>query len=460
MKETNFEQTLFTGHRLPARCFGITDLEKGILAIIETPEDGGVKLISTSAKDALTPQVVWCLALGKFSYPRKVTYYFHAEGGYVRQAKIFRKYAMDSGLFCSLREKAKRAPIDQLMGACEIYLWAETRNAAFVDELRKAGFKKALLSWDCKHHWPEMDSVWHGPDVAPELVRKIKESGFLAGAYMIATYHINNGPDGIATVYSMDRVKKDFAADYDKYGYQSVFFDTLACNCMEFKQQGFQQTKRENQEPRLELLRHAYDRGMIIGSECGADWAVPYATFFEGMLFGHPRTGGDGSWENRKYPSMMLEPAPGSGSYPSSMDEYHRIPFWELVYHDAVISTFHWSNATSKVPGYWEKKDLMNILHGSIPLFHAVDDTTPYPGSSWREIRDRALASYRKVGAWHEKIGYDEMVDHRFLTEDRTVQETRFSSGWAAMVNFGKNSHRTRDGKSLPPMSYHLYQWK
>ena len=29
------------------------------------------------------------------------------------------------------------------------------------------------------------------------------------------------------------------------------------------------------------------------------------------------------------------------------------------------------------------------------------------------------------------------MTDHRFLSEDRLVQETRFSSGHAVVVNFG-----------------------
>ena len=30
------------------------------------------------------------------------------------------------------------------------------------------------------------------------------------------------------------------------------------------------------------------------------------------------------------------------------------------------------------------------------------------------------------------------MVDHEYLTDDRMVQQTRFSSGWTAIVNFSE----------------------
>lgn len=58
--------------------------------------------------------------------------------------------------------------------------------------------------------------------------------------------------------------------------------------------------------------------------------------------------------------------------------------------------------------------------------------------------RQRKAEEERKINdinsRWHEKIGFDEMTDHRFLTENRLVQETQFSSGHAVVVNFGSEA--------------------
>ena len=65
--------------------------------------------------------------------------------------------------------------------------------------------------------------------------------------------------------------------------------------------------------------------------------------------------------------------------------------------------------------------------------------------------------TYRDVCGWHERIGFDEMIDHRFLTTDRMVQETRFSSGWNVVVNFGQMSWSDQRGFSVAPRSFHTF---
>jgi hypothetical protein len=80
-------------------------------------------------------------------------------------------------------------------------------------------------------------------------------------------------------------------------------------------------------------------------------------------------------------------------------------------------------------------------------------------GSSPRgKTLDRYLQAYRDVCGWHEKVGFDEMVDHRLLTPDRMVQETRFSSGWNVVVNFGESPWNDERGFSIPPRSFHTFE--
>ena len=85
------------------------------------------------------------------------------------------------------------------------------------------------------------------------------------------------------------------------------------------------------------------------------------------------------------------------------------------------------------------KSTLMNILYGVAPLIFMhpeAGNVIARPG--WAQVKDRYLQTYRNVCGWHEKVGFDEMLAHRTLTNDRSVQETRFSSGWTVVVNFGE----------------------
>ena len=79
-------------------------------------------------------------------------------------------------------------------------------------------------------------------------------------------------------------------------------------------------------------------------------------------------------------------------------------------------------------------------------------------GPGWAKVRARYLQTYRNVCGWHEKIGFDEMVAHRFLTDDRLIQETRFSSGRAVVVNFSDSARRDPRGVLIQPNGYHTFR--
>jgi len=57
------------------------------------------------------------------------------------------------------------------------------------------------------------------------------------------------------------------------------------------------------------------------------------------------------------------------------------------------------------------------------------------------------------VDQWHARIGLDEMLSHRYLTEDNMTEETVFSSGAAIWVNFSAEPH-TVEGRTVPGHGY------
>jgi len=92
----------------------------------------------------------------------------------------------------------------------------------------------------------------------------------------------------------------------------------------------------------------------------------------------------------------------------------------------------------------WDKRDLFNVLYGTPPMFM-------FDRASWRENRARFIQSYRNTCPLVRRVGYSEMTDHRFLTPDRSVQQTTFANGARVTVNFGAADFQLPDGRLLAP---------
>ena len=94
-------------------CMSWWGFQKGksaMMVIVETPNDAAYQF----SHPAGGPTVIgprWRTSLGKLGYPRTVRMCFFPEGNYVDLAKRYRRYAIDTGLFVSLKEKIARKPI-------------------------------------------------------------------------------------------------------------------------------------------------------------------------------------------------------------------------------------------------------------------------------------------------------------------------------------------------------------
>jgi hypothetical protein len=204
---------------------------------------------------------------------------------------------------------------------------------------------------------------------------------------------------------------------------------------------------------RQALLAYTAGLGLVVGSEDGSDWACPYLHYFEGMAM--PRRFGYGkppenynNWRGR---------FPITEEYLRvDLNEQVRVPLFDLVYHDAVVSTWRWFYSPDQYarPELWDNFDLLTMIAGNMPIFVLSEDVLPGRG-------ERILQTHRTAAAWHERIGWDELVDHRALTPDRSVQESRFSSGWAVIANFSRTgAYTAAGGQVVGPMGNLTYRWR
>jgi hypothetical protein len=393
---------------------------------------------------------------------------FLDKGGYVAQAKRYRAYARETGLFKTLAEKRRENPnVDLLIGAANI--WAMGRDigkAALCREMKAAG----------------MDRILWSSGGTPEEIEEINKLGYLSSKYDIyqdvwppdapagmkkegwpddlvllpngdwmkgwAAHRAN--PDGTRTIFQggvissprqLARAKERIPAELSTHPYKCRFIDTTtATPWREDYSPAHPLTRSEDRRYKMALLEFvSKDMKLVAGTETGIDPSVPYVHYYEGMLSLGPYRLPDAGREMLRY----KPPTPEFLKF--QVGHVYRVPLWELVYHECVVAEWYWGDYNNKAPEVWDRRDLFNTLYGTPPMYM-------FDKAGWEKIKPRVVESYKNICPVVRPLGYEEMLWHEFVSEDHAVQRTRWASGAEIVVNFGEAAYRLRDGRSVPPM--------
>lgn len=230
--------------------------------------------------------------------------------------------------------------------------------------------------------------------------------------------------------------RKRIAEELKTKPYTGRFIDVTACSTWsECWSPAHPTTRTESRGFKADLLAlPGREFNLVLGSETGHEAFVPSCDYFEGML------------------SLIVCRVPDAGrnmvkiwdEVPAVVAKYqtgesYRLPLFELVYHDCVVSYWYWGDYNNKLPALWGKRDLFNALYGTPPMYVVSPD-------NWPRFRDRIFASYRLAEPSSKLTAQSEMTDHRILTADRAVQQTSFANGVRVTVNFGAADYRMPDG--------------
>lgn len=457
----------YGGHGICMAFWGVSDGQAGQMAIIETPDDAAVRIARVDGRLCVRPE--WDAQKGRLGYPRRLRYIFFDQGGHVVMAKRYRAYAQSIGRFRTLAEKRAVNPhVDLLVGAVNVWCW-EDDAVGIVREMQAAGIDRILWS----HRQP------------PEVLRRLNQLGVLTSRYDIYQDAMNPadfpmlrgvhpdwtseawpedlmiGPDGEwirgwrvkgrdgqwhpcgvlcdlkAPEYAARRIPPELAT----HPYRCRFIDTTTASPFrECYAPAHPMTRTDSRLAKMRLLQYVSgDLNLVCGSETGHDAAVPYVHYFEGMMSLGPYRVPDAGRDMQRIWTEVPERVAKF-----QLGHRYRLPLWELVYHECVVAQWYWGDYNNKLPALWDKRDRFNALYGTPPMFM-------FDRRLWREQRDRFIRSYREAATVARLTGYSEMIDHRFLTPDRDVQQTLFANGVRVTVNFGDRPFRLADGSMLPP---------
>ncbi len=457
----------YGGHGICMAFWGATDGRNAYEGIFETADDAAIRIARIQGKLYIAPE--WDPQKGQFGYPRRIRYVFFDKGGHVAMCKRYRKEMQKQGRLVTLSEKRKRNPnVDLLIGAVNVWCW-EKDALGIVQELQKAGIQRIL--WSSRQK--------------PEVIKAMNQLGVLTSRYDIYQDVMNpanfpklygvhsdwvteawpkdlildahgdwvrgwrvKGKDGkwypcgvLCDTQALKYARKRVPVELKTHPYRCRFIDTTtAAAWRECYNPAHPMTRTDSRRWRMRLLEFmSRDMNLVTGSETGHDAAVPFLHYFEGML------------------SLAFYRVPDSGrnmlkiwdTVPERVAKFqvgqrYRLPLWELVYHDCVVAQWYWGDYNNKIPAIWLKRDLFNTLYGTPPMFM-------FTKQYWRKHKQRFVASYRRISPVARATGYAEMVDHRFLSPDRNVQQTRFANGVTVTVNFGNKPFRLENGVVVAP---------
>jgi len=449
---------------------GVYDAIKGdgMMLLAETPYD--VEMDFSEEKGLMWPNVGWSPSLRNFAYSRKVSYVFTSSGNYVSLAKVYRNYLKQTEDFKTLQQKATTKPrVNWLKG--NAIVWGSS-GLEFAKEAKALGIKRLTI----------MGSKYTGIDI-----KKMTGLGYLNSSYenlegtregpighmkdtmAIAAYLTSVGKPIIGWTtktgveyYSRSSVRSLLALplylpDYlELVPLTGLFLDVTPAFLLEDYHP--LHTFNREMDKTYKIMMKEYignGLGLVLGGEHGKAWNASILEYSEGTM------SGSFFWDEGNKPGY-LEPPKDSTYMSQNFKKYghsfkNRIPLWQLVFNDAVSSTWYWGDSSDWFyavdPTISDVKDNFNILYGSMPLMWADKK-----GYGWDRNRSRFVQTLRNVCNFQERVAFSELLSHQFLNKEHTLQHSTFVGGAEAYVNFSDKPITHKIGEkniSLAPRGFY-----
>ena len=371
-------------------------------------------------------------------------------GGTAMDAALaMRSFCVDQGWWKTLREKRDENPgVGRLLGAPIV--WGSS-GEAFAREAAAAGVRRLHVpgsfspgaiqaivelgyltgEYDNYVDADDQTAPIDGVPAVPDLIRRERGGELAKGWLTLDGLHQYYS---LCSRYALPAAQAEITETLRTHPYNARFLDVhTAMGLAECYDENHPVTRTEDRENKTAMLQWIREQGVVLGGEHGRAWSVPVLDYQEGMMSCNPMF----TWPAGHLVKVEREEQIGDLYLDWGLHPARRIPFWEMVFHGCVVSTWYWGDSVGYLedvrPDLTDRKIAMTALYGSAPLMWATNLGIGFEG----ERKRRFLQVYNAICPLHEIVGWEQMVSFEYLTADRAIQRSRFSDGTEVTANFG-----------------------
>jgi hypothetical protein len=462
-----------------------------LIALTDTPDDLGFRIHCDRGCQGATVGPYWQASLGGFKYRRSMTYRFLGKTDVMGLAKAYRKHADGQGQAITLREKAAERPaVDKLIGGPFMNMWfmstfsrhdlpSRVNFMRFSEGLRRyrklcamAGVGDRGIAhidgwcrdgYDFNHPEPLPPDIrlgsWQGFRELRDGVRDLGHAFVLHDNYVDYYKHTDayRNDEGVMNLDGIKHASTEWLGGpqewlcstrslkylrqtYDGLAVHDSDIDGIYLDCWsvghlrECYDPSHPATRTTTRKAWSEAMAFCRNRGSVVGSESGNDWAVPVMDYCHTV-------------QTDIVPHVLVGKVASFGK---------SIPLYNMVWHDCLVCPA-WACKDPDEIGVVKDgmvvpvvKDqrLWALLWGGPPSFRTTA-TMEWRHAGEKEFREDAefIASLKPIWEFSGVVGYEPIVEWQMLAADSSVQRTVFADGSTAEVDFSSGAYRLKVGK-------------
>lgn len=494
------QETPFWSRGLTMAFFGIERGDAWLACGIEDASDAMLRASREETTQRLSAQLIWLPERGRWGYARRIRWMVGTSGGVTAACKAYRHFREKDGFGRTLAEKQKQKnlpQLSQLYGAANVWLWHDrydelmyadqaleidvtnvseicriaremrdggldraiwgiffTLDSPAVAELRKLGFLVTKYDNYQDVMPPELQRVVPARRIqsCDYTVRRnrnwpadiqVTAGGQLAKAWALRGTDGKMHPQNSMCVRQAPPfIRNEVGEDARKWGYDARFIDVLGIGLAECFSPTHPMTRRTSRLWKEQGLSCLGELGLISGTEEGIECLLPHFEYSEGKMSLFPYRINPMNCGRLKA-NLYSDPETACELDQFMLNPQWRVPLWELVYHECSVNYWYWGDSSNCVPDRLEARDRWNALYSTPPLYS-------FKVKDWERLKPQILASYARTKKLLRRTAAQEMTHFRYLTPDRTVQQTEFADGTTVTVNFSGKAFLTETGTLNP----------
>lgn len=469
-------------------------VSKPDITVLVGAENGCDAKVGSKYIDSLfNTYIEWLPEKGKFGYKRTLRHFVTPNDDIPFLCTLYRSWRESLGFVRTMKEKMELVPnVEKILGAADMWVFDDnTTNRLYGREENTEG--KVLDTYKVAKELHDMGVdrmlINSFESVDKENVEKIKGLGFLTGRYDIyrdmipaevahlmlpirlkqkekhckcwpddivvnadGTYKkawALHGTDGnmydqnaVCDICAIDLAKEEIAEYKEMYGYNAWFIDVqCAASLNECYSERHPATRTVSKNAINTQNSYVLENlGLVNGVEAGQEMFAANYCFHEGMmspaLYQAPDAGRrmDTLYYGEDIPDVTVN---------GMLNPKYRYPLWELIYHDCNVSYWYWGDSSNNCPELIERRDMLNMLYGTPPLYTANM-------SQFDFLKDIIVESYKRVTPVARLTALSKMTSFKRLTDDMQVQQTEFDNGVTVIANFSNTDYAHSSGKTVP----------